>query len=117
MKYCLDCGFVGTPERNTPGTLIMEIGLWIMFLVPGLIYSFWRRSAHYERCGLCGGNHIVGAESPAARAAFLKLSPTPDKGLWFCIECGEPIFNGGYCCEKCEATSSAPHPVEALVRT
>ena len=114
MKYCLDCGFVGEPERNTPGTLAMEVGLWIMFLVPGIIYSIWRRVTQCERCALCGRDHIVSADSPAARAALLRLSPAHIKGSWFCVGCGQPIFNGGFLCETCEATSPAPPEVEAL---
>jgi hypothetical protein len=27
MKYCQNCGFVGEPKQNTPGTLSMEVTL------------------------------------------------------------------------------------------
>ncbi len=47
MKYCLDCGFVGWPEKYKPGTFPTEIGLWLLLLIPGVIYSLWRLSGRY----------------------------------------------------------------------
>ena len=106
MKYCLDCGFVGKPKQNIPGTLSMEVWLWLFFIIPGIIYSVWRRLARYEGCAMCGNQHIVRADSPAAQSALLKLSPTPSLGLWFCMACGEPIFGEGSLCERCGTHAS-----------
>jgi len=47
MKYCLDCGFVERPEPYKPGTFPAEVGLWLLVLVPGVIYSIWRLSGRY----------------------------------------------------------------------
>jgi hypothetical protein len=61
MRYCLDCGFVGEPKKHRPGTLLREVGLWLLFLVqgifyfigslsapfPGVLYSLWRLSTLY----------------------------------------------------------------------
>jgi hypothetical protein len=118
MKYCLYCGFVGNPVPNTPGTASMEVRLWFLFLVPGLIYSAWRRLATYQGCAKCGNKHLVAADSAVAQAALLRLSPTPSRGLWFCLDCGEPIFSGAYFCEKCLARPSRARAREgeALVR-
>jgi len=44
MKYCFDCGFVGQPELYKPGTFQMEVGLWLIFLVPAVIYYLGRLS-------------------------------------------------------------------------
>jgi len=106
VKYCLDCGFVGEPEQKTPGTPSMEIALWLFFVIPGIFYSVWRRLTRFKRCARCGNNNIVRADSPVAQAALLRLSPTPSRGLWYCMACGEPIFSGGSFCKKCGIRSS-----------
>lgn len=102
MKYCLDCGFVGEPEQHDPGKVSTEIVLWLFLVVPGIIYSVWRSLSRYQGCAKCGGQHLVKSDSPFARAALLKLSPTPSRELWFCAACGQPIFSAGAFCEKCE---------------
>jgi len=106
MKYCVDCGFVGKPIYITPGTRSMEVGLWLFFVVPGIIFSAWRRLASYQECALCGKRHIVPKDSLVAQAALRKLSPPPAVSPWFCTACGEPIFSGGSFCERCEALSN-----------
>jgi hypothetical protein len=106
MKYCLDCGFVGEPEQYTPGTLSKEIGLWCFFIVPGIIYSVWRSLCQHERCAICGNRRLVTTSSQAAQTAISKLSPPLAGPGWFCRGCGEPIFNTGSFCVRCEGTPS-----------
>ena len=105
MKYCLDCGFVGKSKWQTPGTLALEIVLWLFFVVPGVIYSLWRWRASHEECGACGKRHIVPTDSSAAQEAFRRLSPSSSPNVWYCMACGEPIFRAGNRCEKCAAPS------------
>lgn len=45
MRYCLRCDFVGQPEQFRPGRFRVEVGLWLFFLVPGVIYFIERQSA------------------------------------------------------------------------
>jgi hypothetical protein len=106
MKYCLDCGFVGEQKQYIPGKLSMEVGLWLFFIVPGVIYSVWRRLASYQACAMCGNKRIVPTNSPAAQAALRSLSPTPSMNSWVCMDCGEPIFSGGSFCERCKPLAS-----------
>ena len=61
MKFCLDCNFVGEPKSYRPGITRREVGLWSLFLVPGILYfiesvsarlpgvlySMWRQLAPY----------------------------------------------------------------------
>lgn len=112
MKYCLDCGFVGQPEQNTPGTFPIEMSLWLFFVVPGVIYSIWRRSARYQGCPKCGNKHIVPTDSSVAQAALARLSPTRSAQSWVCMACGKPIFRGGSFCESC-----VPRESGAIVET
>lgn len=47
MNYCLKCGFAGQPKQYRPGGFLMEVGLWLFFLIPGLIYSIGKLSTHF----------------------------------------------------------------------
>jgi hypothetical protein len=62
MKLCLGCSFVGEPKKYRPGTTRREVGLWLLFLIPGILYfmgsmsarlpgvlySIWRQLAPYR---------------------------------------------------------------------
>ena len=106
MKHCLDCGFVGNPEEYRPGATIIELGLWLLFLVPGLIYSIWRLSARYHGCAKCTSKRVVPIDSPIAQAAIERLSPMASAQSWFCMACGKPIFGGGRFCSSCATSTS-----------
>jgi hypothetical protein len=64
MKVCKDCGTTGSAQRVTRGSLLVEIFLWLCFLVPGLFYSLWRLSTRYDACPACGSKNIVPLSSP-----------------------------------------------------
>jgi predicted RNA-binding Zn-ribbon protein involved in translation (DUF1610 family) len=106
MKYCLDCGFAGEPKWHTPGTLGMEICLWLLFVAPGVIYTLWRHFASRQACPKCGSKHIVPTDSALAQAVIRRLSPTEARSQWFCMACGKPIFSEGSLCDRCAAQSS-----------
>src|ERR1017187_1866942 len=116
MKYCLDCGFVGQPEQNTPGTLSTEVKLWLFLIVPGVFYSVWRRLASYQGCAMCGNQHIVPTHSAVAQTALRRLSPPPALSPWACMECGEPIFGEDSFCERCETRFSKASEEVGLLR-
>jgi hypothetical protein len=39
--YCKTCGHTGAATTKTPGSLGIEIVLWLLLIVPGVIYSVW----------------------------------------------------------------------------
>ncbi|NOR25444.1 MAG: hypothetical protein GQ542_13860 [Desulforhopalus sp.] len=45
----------------------VEIILWLLFLVPGLIYSIWRRTGRYYACPNCGTPGMVPSGSPMGK--------------------------------------------------
>lgn len=55
---CPSCGTRGSPMRSNKGNLLIEIILWLCFIVPGLIYSIWRLSNRTGACPACGGAMI-----------------------------------------------------------
>ena len=42
---CTTCGHHGEPVPLTKGDIGTEIVLWLLFLVPGLLYSLWRQTS------------------------------------------------------------------------
>jgi len=65
---CTACGYVGKPAMRRRGRGWLEIALWLMGLLPGLIYTIWRLSTRHPVCPSCAHGNIVSAGSPAATA-------------------------------------------------
>lgn len=67
-RYCLQCGLQGRPQRHTRGSLWIELVLWCLLIVPGLIYSIWRLSTRTWACASCASTALVAPDCPAAQA-------------------------------------------------
>ena len=68
LGICTQCGAVGKPKTTTPGHFLVELILWLCFLLPGLIYSVWRLSARRPTCRTCGAiRSLVPLQSPRGR--------------------------------------------------
>lgn len=63
-KACVKCGAVAEPKTITKGSLAIEIVMWLLLIVPGVIYSVWRISSRHEGCRVCGGVDLVPINSP-----------------------------------------------------
>ena len=61
---CPNCGTIGKPETVTKGNILIEIGLWLLFLIPGVIYSIWRLTTRTKACRSCGVENMVPLSSP-----------------------------------------------------
>ena len=61
-------------------SILIEIILWLCFLVPGLIYSAWRISKRHDVCPSCGGADLVPLGSPRGKelAASAEYSAPSD---------------------------------------
>ena len=66
--FCTACGHQGKPESDTPGSIWIEVVLWLCFLIPGLIYSIWRLNKRHDVCTSCGRGDLIPANSPKAMA-------------------------------------------------
>lgn len=64
---CGECGEMSVPVNHTPGNILIEIALWLFFLIPGLIYSIWRWTTRRLACRHCGGKMFT-LTSPKGRA-------------------------------------------------
>lgn len=80
-SICAQCGSVGAPRKVAPGSFLVELALWICFILPGLIYSLWRVSSKRPTCRACGAiRTMVPLQSPRGRqlAAQFHGAPGPD---------------------------------------
>lgn len=68
--YCRSCGTVDIPDTHTPGSPVLEVFLWLVFIVPGLVYSSWRSSSKRKVCHRCRSADVVPLDTPVARAAI-----------------------------------------------
>ena len=59
LVKCPNCGYEGSPKTFAPGSLLLEIFLWIFFLVPGVIYSIWRMEGKYRGCPQCQFRYVI----------------------------------------------------------
>lgn len=75
-KFCTTCGHEGGTESKTRGSFLIEIILWLCFIVPGLIYSIWRVSSRHPVCASCGAATLVPPDSPMAKAQRKSLGLT-----------------------------------------
>lgn len=66
-KVCTTCGHVGKTKMITKGSILIELILWLAFLIPGLIYSVWRHTSRYEACASCKSDSIIPKSSPLAK--------------------------------------------------
>ncbi|QPJ63057.1 MAG: hypothetical protein G3M70_14710 [Candidatus Nitronauta litoralis] len=66
-QICADCGSTALPVEARRGTGWVEIILWLFFLIPGLIYSIWRRARSHMVCAYCGNPSMVSIHSERAR--------------------------------------------------
>ena len=70
QMYCQHCGTVGQPKTRVKGSFLIELVLWLCFIVPGLIYSIWRLTTKEKVCPKCGMPNMIPADSPKASAAL-----------------------------------------------
>ena len=66
-KYiCLECGCQRDPINAKRGLLVIEIFMWLLYILPGVIYSIWRRVRSQEVCPNCLNPSIVLTSSSRA---------------------------------------------------
>ena len=64
--YCVACGTRSDGKQKARGSTLVELALWLTFLLPGLIYSVWRLGNKYRACPACGSAELIPIDSPKA---------------------------------------------------
>ena len=70
LFFCLSCHHAGSAKTENKGHILIEIILWFAFLVPGLLYSIWRRTNQKEQCKSCNSMEVIPSNSPRAIEAL-----------------------------------------------
>ncbi len=73
---CSACGHVGSSKTAVKGNILIEIILWLFFIIPGLIYSIWRSSSRYKKCVVCGSTNLVPVDTPVGRKMLAEQGKT-----------------------------------------
>ena len=65
---CTVCRTVMIPKKTPQGQSWVELVLWFLMCIPGLIYSLWRVSSErIMSCSVCGSEAVVPMDSPMGR--------------------------------------------------
>ena len=70
---CTDCGTIGEGRSEVKGNILIEIILWLCFIIPGLIYSIWRSSSRTRVCSKCGGK-LIQLDTPRGQQLLKQYS-------------------------------------------
>ena len=66
-KYiCMECGCQRDPIDAKRGLLVIEIFMWLLYILPGVIYSIWRRVRKHKVCPNCRNPSMVLTSSSRA---------------------------------------------------
>ncbi|MBE9531439.1 MAG: hypothetical protein IME98_01370 [Proteobacteria bacterium] len=60
---CRQCSYSGKPEMFKRGSLKIEVLLWLALIVPGIIYSVWRRIGATPICPKCHFGPMMSSKS------------------------------------------------------
>lgn len=72
-RLCTTCGHVGLPTSATPGSIWIEVVLWLCFIIPGIVYSIWRLSARHDVCVACGARTVIPVDTAVAQRLITQL--------------------------------------------
>ena len=77
-KYlCLECGCQREPVMANRGMLIIELFMWLLYILPGVIYSIWRRVRKQEICPNCRTPSVVLTSSSRAMNMMRLMNTFP----------------------------------------
>ena len=71
---CQRCGQMGRARRVARGNHGIELLLYLLFIIPGMIYSSWRASTVAHACRMCGSRDVLPAKSPLGQVIQKQLS-------------------------------------------
>jgi hypothetical protein len=75
MNYvCTVCrSSFGSPKTVTPGSAAVEVLLYGLLFIPGLLYSGYRVANRRKACPKCGASEFVGTDTPRGLAILARV--------------------------------------------
>jgi hypothetical protein len=64
---CSNCGYRGSHKVVRRGSSLIEVFLWIMIIIPEIVYTLWRITSKYEVCPKCKAPNMVPMDSPRGK--------------------------------------------------
>jgi len=64
---CTSCGYIGEPKKIIKGNFLTEIVLWLLAILPGVIYTVWRLSTRADVCPKCQNSTMIPVDTPKGR--------------------------------------------------
>ena len=87
---CTACGRTEAPDTLVGGSDLLELIAWCLFLLPGLLYCYWREATRRKVCPRCGSLDLLreararrdrGAPGGARGRLVYAARPIPWMGL------------------------------------
>lgn len=118
---CPDCGSRGEPKQIARGSTVIELFLWLCFIVPGIFYSLWRLSGKQPGCPSCGQTGMIKVSSPrgqqlisAAAHGEQEREKQPNQHTRVrCPACAELVLKAANVCKHCGLDLTAQKPAAA----
>ena len=66
-EICADCGSTEPAVKASRGSGWVELFLYVLMIIPGVIYSLWRRARSRFVCSYCGNPSMVPVHDPRAQ--------------------------------------------------
>lgn len=62
---CPLCRYHGPAAKLISGSFAIEVVLWLCGILPGLLYTLWRKSSEGYGCPCCGNEHVIKSDAAA----------------------------------------------------
>ena len=66
-KFCSSCHSFTSGKKETRGHFAIEVFMWLLLIIPGIIYSVWRQSSKHITCSQCGASNLIAFNAPKAK--------------------------------------------------
>ncbi len=67
LYICRACWLIATPKDATKGSFFIEIALWCLFIIPGIVYSVWKYITKEKVCPVCSSPAVISINSLMGR--------------------------------------------------
>lgn len=71
---CTNCGYHGEPKTKVNGSSLIEFLLLLLGIIPGVIYSLWRRFSPIQICPVCKKDTVIPLDSPNGQFLLKKIN-------------------------------------------